>query len=135
MTLTGQEVAEVSHVEPRQFRACVAIVSMFGSSLQTFLPRCHFDGRKAPGVPTRLRPPAIWSFVGVDGPLDARQVRGHAHAGALCGQDPRCATTLCARPTRSRARLRNRGMSRVDERSTDLSCGRTPQGLARGRGR
>src|SRR5262245_33688934 len=54
--------------------------------------------------------------------------------GALCGQVPRCATTLCARPTRSRARLRNRGMSRVDERSTNLSCGRTPRGLARGGG-
>ena len=89
MTLTGQEVAEVSHVDPRQFRACVAIVSMFGSSLQTFLPRCHFDGRKAPGVPTRLRPPAIWSFVGVDGPLDARQVRGHAHAGRSVRSSPK----------------------------------------------
>jgi len=51
MTLTGQEVAEVSHVDPRQFRAYVAIVSMFGSSIETFLPVSISTAGKLPGFP------------------------------------------------------------------------------------
>ena len=56
MTLTGQEVAEVSHVEPRQFRACVAIVSMFAPLFTRSYPRFHFDAGKLPGFPLERSP-------------------------------------------------------------------------------
>src|SRR5215831_13889524 len=71
--------------------------------------------------------------------LDARQVRMLAKhkvtlTPTLCAVKTQDVPRRSARGLQDRGRLCGIAMSRVDERSTDLSCGRTPQGLARGGG-